>query len=230
MIRYQKWLLAGSAACVAVYLAMPPYGGSQETAAIGSPGDPIAGRAGSANRAALEASEKAWGLSPFGTSMPRRESDAVRVARRRASMESNRYSTPPQYYTMGLSQLRTLAKQFDVFALVQLGEQYSSELSALQYDPAFDSSEDPRSLSKNYFTDAIRLGYTHLAAVQAAKSFERGDKVDAYAWQMIAQRFNDPDPGLSRRNDAFATLTAADKAAANKTYLELLSRLELPGS
>jgi hypothetical protein len=169
-----------------------------------------------------------WGTSPFGKGAPQQESDAVRVARRRAKMAAGHYPTPPAYDAMGLAQLQARVKQGDVFAMVQLGERFASERDALEHDPDFPADANPNLLARHYFTLAIGRGYSQLPSLLADAALEKGDVADAYAWHLVAAKYNDTGAAFQQRKAALAQLDQGQQQAALKHYEKLSSALNFP--
>jgi len=208
---------------VTVVIAGAVFGRFVSSHEAGPDGDAVAGALVSEGRAFPESSrvktpsEKnaSWGASPFSTDIPPAIDSRKRIALRRVKMEAFRYQTPPAYDVMDLKTLTNLARQGDVNAMVQLGEQYGSEQDELQQDPYYDIKVDPNATSRRYFQGAIREGYTHLAAVMSRKSFDKDDLVDAYAWNILAERMNDKSNGnFYRERQSFDRMTQAQKDAA----------------
>lgn len=169
-----------------------------------------------------------WGASPFSNKVAQQDSGAARIAQRRAKMAAGRYPTPPEYDAMGLAQLQALAKQGDTFAMVQLGEQFSSERAALENDPALQIDANPNQLARDYFTLAIGRGYTQLPSMLANAALEKGDVADAYAWHLVAEKYNDTGAAFQQRKTALAQLDHGQRQAALKRYEQLRSALNFP--
>jgi hypothetical protein len=149
--------------------------------------------------------------SAVGTALPAAEPWATR----RHKMESRHYGTPPEYYGMSLVALNELAKHGDVFALLQLGEQYASESMELRRQPGFDTSEEAKTLAKRYFTDALAHGHLGAASVLSRMALEENNPVDAYAWNLLSTRLQD-QAGAEwfRKSPAFANLSEQQKQLA----------------
>jgi hypothetical protein len=220
-------LIPALSICFAIAIAVFLYTPEDANRDAGAAAPALSGTAHTANQAHPEPSNQ-WGASPFSNTIPVRENEAVRIAKRRTKMESGNYQTPPEYDTMNLAHLRHLARQGDVFAMVQLGEQYSSELEALQHDPAFEVGANPNRLAKHYFTQAIGRGHTHLVSVLASTALEKGDVAEAYAWHLVSEKFNDKDTDFHRRKAAFLNLSQEQLASALKKYEEVRTSLNLP--
>lgn len=220
-----KYVLALSAGVIiAVAVWFSTTGNNDNDAAR-----PVPAATQAAHTPALALRHNQWGQSPFSSTVPQRADEAVRVARRRAKMAAAQYETPPQYYTMSLAQLQKLAGKGDVFAMIQLGEQYAFEQEALEFDPAFDVRADPKGVSKHFFIQAIGRGYTHLASVLASQALEGGNLVEAYSWHLLAESYNDVSDGEShRRKAAFLSMSQEQTTSALKSYREKETRLGLP--
>lgn len=166
--------------------------------------------------------------SPFGVAATNKPDLRHVRADRERRMRSGKYDTPTQYHSMDLRTLHALADKGDVLAMLQLGEQYASEAEALEYDPAFDPKAVPRKVSDYHFQNAIQGGHTHIAAVLAYKNLERGDMVDAFAWNLLSQHYHDQDrTALYDPSRAFAQLSAADRQAGQKRYESLARSMGL---
>jgi hypothetical protein len=166
--------------------------------------------------------------NPFSVADAIKPDLAALRAERDRRMRAGKYETPQKYNAMDLRTLNALADKGDVLAMLQLGEQYASEANALEYDPAFDPKQIPRKISDYHFKNAIHGGHVHIAAVLVQKNLERGDLVDAFAWNLLSLHYLDPDrKALYDPATAFAGLNAADRQAATKRYETLASNMGL---
>ena len=179
----------------------------------------------SAERSAPPALPSAHSSSPFGRASAAPDDPAQRRAARKARMEAGGYSTPAKYFAMELPELRRLAQAGDVFALVQLAEQYSSEWAALQDQAGFDSQASPKVLSEQLFTEAMQGGFTQLAPVMAVKAIETDDLVAAYAWNLVSEKLRNSNAALDRQRARFSSLSDTQKNEAIRKSEEMLQRL-----
>lgn len=130
--------------------------------------------------------------SPFGKGPPPMPRTAEQRAReRKLLMERNHYSTPPAYFTMSLHELQERAKQKDVFALLQLGEQYWSESEEIANDPAYDKELSPKQNAINMMIAAAGQGHSKAAALVSNMYASQGADIDAYVWSLVSERMGD---------------------------------------
>ncbi|MYM34920.1 hypothetical protein GTP38_11280 [Duganella sp. FT94W] len=106
-------------------------------------------------------------------------------------MQKRGYTTPTEYFTMSLRELSERAKNKDVFALLQLGEQYWKESDELADDPAFDRSVSPVENARKYMSDAVAQGHSRAATIVSAMYEEQGQELEAYAWTLVSQSVMD---------------------------------------
>lgn len=134
--------------------------------------------------------------SPFGRGAPPApKSLDERIKTRRSRMEKYLYSTPPNYFTMTLAELDTRAKNNDVFALLQLAEQYWSEGEELADDPSYDNKLPAKQTAISYMIGAAGQGHSRAATVASWMYEDQGQVIEAYAWGLVSQKM------LDRRND-----------------------------
>jgi hypothetical protein len=156
-----------------------------------------------------------WGASPFSGTVKPETVAAELAAMRYEKMKRLGYQTPAKYYQMSLSELKALAKNNDPYAMLQLAEQYFSEYEYIKNDPNVDKSRKPREIAMENIENAVRVGYTHAAAVAAIQMAGEKDLIEAYAWHMFAQNLNDHSNDKLYEQDAtFAKMTPMDKAEA----------------
>lgn len=150
----------------------------------------------------------AWGYSPFSTAPPPVVPDAkTRATERMKKMQEMGLNTPEKYFFMPLRTLKELGKTGDVFALLQLGQQYWDEVAMLEQDPDYDFKANPRSLALQYTQEAYLAGYNR-AALVLANRLSQDNPTEAYAWALVSQELGDRD--------------------ANKVLLSTSSQLNLP--
>lgn len=106
-------------------------------------------------------------------------------------MEQSHYMTPPEYFKMSLRELNERASKNDVYALLQLGEQYWKESDELVDDPAYDRSATPSQHATKFMIEAVAQGHSHAATVVSAIYEDQGQKLEAYAWTLVSQSVMD---------------------------------------
>jgi len=156
-----------------------------------------------------------WDASPFSATAKPEAVAAELAAMRYKKMKMLGYQTPAKYYQMSLGELKALAKNNDPYAMVQLAEQYFSEYEYIKNDPSVDKSRKPREIAMENIENAVRVGYTHAATVAAIQMAGEKNLIEAYAWHMFAQSFNDhSNDKLYEQEATFAKMTPMDKAEA----------------
>ncbi|WP_332854862.1 hypothetical protein [Duganella sp. S19_KUP01_CR8] len=131
-------------------------------------------------------------ISPFGRGAPPPpKSLEERIRVRKVRMEKNGYSTPPEYYAMSLQELHIRAKQNDVYALLQLGEQYWSESEELVDAPSFDKALPPKDNAIKWMTAAVGQGHSRAATLVSLMYESQGQELQAYTWALISERMGD---------------------------------------
>jgi len=163
-----------------------------------------------------------WPGSPFGSGQVATGETPPRPAyiiARQKKMESLGYGSPPEYYEMDLKTLKKLAKQQDVFALLQLAEQYYNEERRLSSDPEFPRNEDPKQLAKQYLANAAGAGHSRAASILARHYFEENDPVNAYAWRLVSEQIGDgTNPVWGADTNQFANLSDAQVRLARTRF------------
>lgn len=163
-------------------------------------------------------------VSPFGRGQPQATTDpALRRQLRQKKLESLGYSTPPDYYRMPLKSLYQLADRGDLFAMIQLGEQYYSETLDLESDPDFDVRLPPRQIGMQYLQDAALAGHVHVALIVANKFLESNQPDEAYAWARLAEQLGDRGAARPARQ-ILDGLTPAQLKSANARFDDLYFR------
>lgn len=176
-----------------------------------------------ATAAQPEQGQASWSKSPFAKGAPPAQASLeARIEQRKERMKAKGIDTPPEYNTMDLKTLHSQAKRGDLFAMLQLAEQYAEEADALESDPAFDVKQSPNALSKKYLADAMAAGHNHSAAVLAKKHAEEHNAVDAYAWHMLSERLGDTsNTTLFRQSNTFGNLSYEQRQVAERKAAEL---------
>ncbi|WP_256079005.1 hypothetical protein [Massilia sp. YIM B04103] len=139
--------------------------------------------------------------SPFGNASSQDVKIAGQVDARSKKMMERGYGTPAEYHIAPLAQLQLMAKQGDVYALLQLGEQLRNESGELVKQEGYDFSASAREQSYKYFAKAVEIGHIRAAAILAKNYAEDGNLVEAYAWNALAKTLGD------NSNDAWASAT-----------------------
>lgn len=130
--------------------------------------------------------------SPFGRGPAAVETDPASLREQRhRKMLAQGYATPPEYAQMSVKTLAGLAEKGDIYALLQLGEQYYSESDALQNDPDYRTDASPQQIGKQYFEHAALTGHNHAAVILSQKYMEEGKPVETYAWAQLAEKLGD---------------------------------------
>jgi hypothetical protein len=218
-----KFLLGGACVAIAAVLVMKgasdaqPDNSGKTPVAAGAPGHVM-------NIATQPAEGQAsWTKSPFAKGAPPVQASlAARIEQRKERMKAKGIDTPPEYNTMDLKTLHSRAKRGDLFAMLQLAEQYAEEADALESDPAFDVKQSPNTLSKKYLADAMAAGHNHSAAVLAKKHAEEHNPVDAYAWHVLSERLGDTsNTTLFRQSNTFGNLSYEQRQLAEQKAAEL---------
>ena len=101
-------------------------------------------------------------------------------------MAQGGYGTPAEYFYLPLTKLKELAANGNVFALLQLGQQYWDEPDAMVSEAGFDTSAPPNKLAVAYFSRAIMAGATQPALTLATR-LSASEPSEAYAWALFAE-------------------------------------------
>ncbi len=200
----------------------------RETAAIsGAPATAAAGTpAPLAPAQAPALAQGAESASPFGrgAAVTTLLADpALQREQRRKKMETQGYATPPHYYQMSVKALADLADKGDVYAMLQLGEQYYSENDALERDPDYRTDRHARQIGKEYLENASVAGHTQAAVIVSRKYMEEGKPVDAYIWTQLAEKLGNRQ-AVDLGQQALRVLTPQQKEMAEIKLNELYYR------
>lgn len=184
--------------------------------------------------AALQARGDSVWRSPFAKGEPPPpRSLAERMRERKTVMQALGLRTSDDYYTMSLKELQQRAEMKDVLAMLQLAVQFGTESADLERDADYDFAVDPKTEQKKYLAAALNAGHAHSAALLATLYWQDNQLVDAYAWNLLAQRVNDSS-GEEWSRGAFAGLTPDQRQAAEKKadafMQEANKRFSLPQS
>ncbi|NVE00315.1 hypothetical protein [Massilia sp. BJB1822] len=182
-------------AAVLLYFAWP----SEQNAAPAAPSAHLSAATAPAGKAAAPATQAApgsldspsWARSPFGRAAPLAENRPRAIERRKEQMKEGGYYTPDEYFTLPLKELQKRAKAGDIYALLQLGQQYYYEGPALLEEDGYKLDEDPRFVGKRHFADAAVGGHGQMPAVLTRLYAAEGDMVNAYAWQLFGEQLGE---------------------------------------
>ncbi|MYM29804.1 hypothetical protein GTP58_15845 [Duganella sp. CY15W] len=153
------------------------------------------------------------------------EMAAIRQQRKQR-MQAQGYPTPDAYFEMDLKQLNALADKGDVYAMLQLGEQYYNESASLQWDQDYNFNADPQQLGKQYLGDAAIAGHLHTGLVLAQKYLNDQQPDEAYAWLLLSKRLGDP-AASSQLEELAGRLTPAQQQTARQRLAELDFRVKV---
>lgn len=151
------------------------------------------------------------------------ENQPVMDAEKERKMQELGYLLPPEYHDKDLFTLQALAKNGDVWALVHLGERYYFDIGVRADHPERRAALDYPKLAKEAFREALARGHRHSAAILAEVHLLEKNPVDAYAWNLIAEKQGDDiSVDWFRRTRDYQDLAVADreKAVARAQELE----------
>lgn len=131
--------------------------------------------------------------SPFGRGTPVQQVESPEQVRRR-HMESAGYNTPEPYHHLPPTQLIAMAKQGDLFAMLQLGERYVYENQLAKSPEASAYQGSSVEIGKRYFVDAVNAGHIPMAKALSRIYTEEHNYVAAYAWELVYARMSDKKP------------------------------------
>ncbi|UTY60206.1 hypothetical protein [Massilia sp. erpn] len=191
----KKFFALAAMAAILLYFAWP----SGQNTVPAAPSAPITTAASAAGKTAVPAApaisgapdSPSWARSPFGRAVPLADSRPRPIERRKEQMKAGGYYTPEEYFTLPLKELQTRAKAGDIYALLQLGQQYYYEGPALQEEEGYQLDEDPRFVGKRHFAAAAVGGHGQMPAVLAQLYAAEGDMVNAYAWQLFGEQLGE---------------------------------------
>ncbi|MEV4778121.1 hypothetical protein [Burkholderia sp. LMU1-1-1.1] len=110
-----------------------------------------------------------------------------RYEAREKRMAQGGYGTPAEYYYLPLTKLKELASRGDIYALLQLGQQYWDEPDALASEAGFDRSVPSNKLAVEYLSRAVMAGATQPALTLATR-LAASDPAESYAWALFAEK------------------------------------------
>ncbi|AKU21644.1 hypothetical protein [Massilia sp. NR 4-1] len=226
------FVLAAMAAAL-LYFAWP----AEQSSVPAAPAAPISTAAAPAGKAAAPAvplvpaspDSPSWARSPFGRAAPLAESRPRAIERRKERMKEGGYYTPEAYFTLPLKELQKRAKAGDIYALLQLGQQYYYEGPALLEEDGYKLDEDPRFVGKRHFADAAVGGHGQMPAVLTQLYAAEGDMVNAYAWRLFGEQLGEhyPKPlDISKLNNQEQNLA---KQQASLLFGRFMSRAPVGG-
>lgn len=142
----------------------------------------------SAPRFTAQANNVQSGHSPFSDSAANDTTLAQqRYEAREKRMAQGGYGTPTEYYYLPLTKLKELASRGDIYALLQLGQQYWDEPDALASEAGFDRSAPSNKLAVEYLSRAVMAGATQPALTLATR-LAASDPTESYAWALFAEK------------------------------------------
>lgn len=128
------------------------------------------------------------GMSPFsGTAANKTAMTQQRYEAREKRMASGGYGTPAEYFYLPLAKLEELAANGNVFALLQLGQQYWDEPDAITTEAGFNNTAPPNKLAVEYFSRAVMAGATQPALTLATR-LSASEPSESYAWALFAEK------------------------------------------
>ncbi|ABC33303.1 conserved hypothetical protein [Hahella chejuensis KCTC 2396] len=131
-------------------------------------------------------------------------------------LEDMGYLIPPELHSYNLTTLESLATQGDTNAMVHLGERYLYFIKDNPRHPDFRKNVNYPALAKSYFGEALKRGHKHAAAILSEAYFSEDRMVEAYAWNLVAEKLGDQlSVDWFRSTDKYQTLSDAQKAQAD---------------
>lgn len=183
MHKHTKIFLIAAVLCLAVWASWP------EPAATVMAKELMAAREESPRRASRLSGTLVGASpqlnSPFGIGAPKPPDPTETEASIRRVFKAAGFRTPDRYYAMGLKELSALAVKGDIYANIQLGTKYLYSRSALEYDPDYDFSVNPRAEAFAAFRRVAMMGNSPAMAMLAT-ALSDVDPVEAYAWRELA--------------------------------------------
>lgn len=162
-------------------------------------------------------------LSPFGKGAAPDLNYIARLDQRSKRMESGHYTTPVAYFDMSLTELRARADQNDVFARLQLAEQYWHESSEISRDPSFERGANSSESAIKYMSAAAAQGHSRAASMVSSMYETQGQIVEAYSWALVSkQLFDSTASELLTRYDN--RISPVQKQAAEALAAQELAR------
>lgn len=121
------------------------------------------------------------GAAARGTALTQQRHEA-----REKRMAQGGYGTPAEYFYLPLTKLKELASNGDIYALLQLGQQYWDEPNVIASEAGFDTSAPPNKLAVEYLSRAVMAGATQPALTLATR-LSASDPTESYAWALFAE-------------------------------------------
>lgn len=185
---------------------------------------PVAGAPVQAGAAKTAGGGMGWLTSPFGRGAAGEIDQATLLKERKLRMKQGGYYTPEEYFSLPLAELNRRAKAGDLYAMLQLAQQYYYESDALQSREGFDAGADAKALGRQYFADAAVAGHVQIIAVLVQLYEAEGDTANAYAWELFGQQM-----GLKVAGERDATkLSAQARADAQQLAGKLFAKASQP--
>ncbi|MEC5164265.1 MULTISPECIES: hypothetical protein [unclassified Janthinobacterium] len=162
--------------------------------------------------------------SPFERLAGNKVDKPALILERKERMKKGGYFTPEEYFSMSLTQLTARAKSGDMYARLQLAQQYYFESNSLAFEEGFDFDTNSAELGKKYFSDAAVAGHVLITSVLIQLYDAEGDALHAYAWQLFADRVG----ANYRTQQDPRQLSAADQEKARQLAAQLFNRAMQP--
>nr|WP_315213003.1 hypothetical protein [uncultured Duganella sp.] len=175
-------LLTLTAACATLAIAGYFLSDSADTTAVAPPLPHGAAPAAAATAATQQTRSPFSGAAPTETTIAQQRYDA-----REKRMAQGGYGTPAEYFYLPLAQLKQLAATGNIYALIQLGQQYWDEPDAIAAQAGFDASVPPNKLAVAYFSRAVMAGATQPALTLATR-LSASEPSESYAWALFAEK------------------------------------------
>ncbi|OFA06264.1 hypothetical protein [Duganella sp. HH101] len=182
----------------------------------------------SAATAQAAAGARGWGLSPFGRGTPAEVDRAALRDERKARMKLGGYFTPEEYFSLPLTELKRRAQRGDLYATLQLAQQFYYEADTLPDDAGLEAGVDARARGRQYFADAAVAGHIQIIAVLVQLYEAEGDGANAYAWELFARQMGMKVAGERDAGKLSAEARTQAQQLAAKLYAKAMQPLE-PG-
>ncbi|WP_332851463.1 hypothetical protein [Duganella sp. S19_KUP01_CR8] len=182
----KPWLLVGLLAGLAYYFWPGDEHPATSLTARREATAPAAGAPAHAAEVQTASGATNWLMSPFGRGAASEIDQAKLLEERKLRMKQGGYFTPEEYFSLPLAELNRRAKAGDLYAMLQLAQQYYYESAALQSSDGFDTEANPKELGRQYFADAAVAGHIQIIAVLVQLYDAEGDAGKAYAWELFA--------------------------------------------
>lgn len=133
----------------------------------------------------LEESKTVFALSPI------QKERQERLESRRQRMRESGYDTPIEYFDLEIAKLKELGQRGNVFALIQLGDQYLNEPELISGQPGFEFNKTPEEIGLQYLSRAAMAGATQ-PILTIAMRLAQSNSTEAYAWALLGEKLKVP--------------------------------------